>query len=97
MSSIRLAVTARVLRDRAWTAVPARELVPGDVIRVRLGDVAPADARLLGDAAVQVDQAALTGESPPVSRGTGDVLDPGAVLGRGEGGAGGAADGGGRL
>jgi H+-transporting ATPase len=81
----RLAVTARVLRDGAWTSLPARELVPGDVIRVRLGDVAPADARLLGDASVQVDQSALTGESLPVTRSAGEVLYSGAVVIRGEG------------
>ena len=81
----RLAVTARVLRDRVWTAVPARELVPGDVIRVRLGDVAPADARLLGKSSLQVDQSALTGESLPVTHSTGDVLYSGAVVIRGEG------------
>ena len=80
----RLAVTARVLRDRVWTALPARELVPGDVIRVRLGDVAPADARLLGDVSLQVDQSSLTGESLPVTHGAGDVLYSGAVVVRGE-------------
>jgi H+-transporting ATPase len=80
----RLAASARVLRDGAWTSVPVAELVPGDVIRVRLGDVAPADARLLGDASVQVDQSALTGESLPVARGAGEVLYSGAVVVRGE-------------
>jgi H+-transporting ATPase len=81
----RLAATARVLRDGAWTSLPARELAPGDVIRVRLGDVAPADARLLGDASLQVDQSALTGESLPVTRGAGGVLYSSAVVVRGEG------------
>jgi H+-transporting ATPase len=80
----RLATSARVLRDGGWRTVPVRELVPGDVIRVRLGDVAPADARLLEDASVQVDQSALTGESLPVTRGSGDVLYSGAVVVRGE-------------
>ena len=80
----RLAATARVLRDGAWASLPVRELVPGDVIRVRLGDVAPADARLLGDAPVQVDQSALTGESLPVTHGAGGVLYSGAVVVRGE-------------
>jgi len=80
----RLAATARVLRDGAWAALPVGELVPGDVIRVRLGDVAPADARLLGDVSVQVDQSALTGESLPVTRGAGEVLYSGAVVVRGE-------------
>jgi H+-transporting ATPase len=80
----RLATVARVLRDGEWQSVPARELVPGDVIRVRLGDVAAADARLLGEASLQVDQSALTGESLPVSRGAGQVLYSGAVVVRGE-------------
>ena len=80
----RLATTARVLRDGAWMPLPVRELVPGDVIRVRLGDVAPADARLLGDASLQVDQSALTGESLPVARGAGELLYSGAVVVRGE-------------
>jgi H+-transporting ATPase len=80
----RLATTARALRDGTWQAVPVRELVPGDVVRVRLGDVAPADARLLDDVSLQVDQSALTGESLPVNRGRGDVLYSGAVVVRGE-------------
>ncbi|WP_200895359.1 plasma-membrane proton-efflux P-type ATPase [Kitasatospora griseola] len=80
----RLATSARVLRDGTWTAVAVRELVPGDVIRVRLGDVAPADSRLLDGAALQVDQSALTGESLPVGRTTGDVLYSGAAVVRGE-------------
>ena len=80
----RLAASARVLRDGGWRTVPVAELVPGDVIRVRLGDVAPADTRLLGDASLEVDQSALTGESLPVGRGAGDVLYSGAVVVRGE-------------
>ena len=44
----------------------ARELVPGDVIRLRLGDIVPADARLLDGDSIEVDQSALTGESLPV-------------------------------
>ena len=80
----RLAPTARVLRGGAWTQVPTEELVPGDVARLRLGDVVPADARLLDDVSLQVDQSALTGESLPVSRSLGDVLFSGAVITRGE-------------
>lgn len=79
-----LASTARVLRDGQWQPVAARDLVPGDVIRVRLGDVAPADARLLGEPQLQVDQSALTGESLPVTRGAGEVLYSGAAVVRGE-------------
>jgi H+-transporting ATPase len=81
----RLAATARVLRDGAWTSVATRDVVPGDVLRIRLGDVIPADTRLLDDVQVQVDQSALTGESLPVTRGRGGVLYSGAVITRGEG------------
>ena len=80
----RLASSARVLRDGAWVTVPARELVPGDVLRVRLGDVVPADVRVLDDVTLEVDQSALTGESLSVSRRQGQVLYSGSVLVRGE-------------
>ncbi|ORB74167.1 plasma-membrane proton-efflux P-type ATPase [Mycobacterium scrofulaceum] len=80
----RLATSARALRDGAWVTVPVRELVPGDVVRVRLGDVVPADLRVLDDATLEVDQSALTGESLAVSRGRGQDLFSGSVLVRGE-------------
>ncbi|OBH50745.1 plasma-membrane proton-efflux P-type ATPase [Mycobacterium mantenii] len=80
----RLASTARVLRDGAWVTVAVRELVPGDVVRVRLGDVVPADLRVLDDVTLEVDQSALTGESLAVSRGQGDGVYSGSVLVRGE-------------
>ena len=80
----RLAATARVLRDGGWLSVAVRELVPGDVVRVRLGDVIPADARLLDDVSLTVDQSALTGESLPVTRRVGEVLYSGSVVVRGE-------------
>ncbi|EUA88512.1 HAD ATPase, P-type, IC family protein [Mycobacterium ulcerans str. Harvey] len=80
----RLAASARVLRDRASVTVALRELVPGDVVRVRLGDVVPADVRVLDDVTLEVDQSALTGESLAVSRGQGQVLCSGSVLVRGE-------------
>ncbi len=80
----RLATSARVRRDGSWVEVPVRELVPGDVIRVRLGDVVPADAKILDDVQAQVDQSALTGESLPVSRGQGEDLYSGAVVAQGE-------------
>ncbi len=80
----RLASSARVLRDGAWATVAVRELVPGDVVRVRLGDVMPADLRVLDDVTLEVDQSALTGESLAVSRGQGESLYSGSVLVRGE-------------
>ncbi|BBZ52081.1 plasma-membrane proton-efflux P-type ATPase [Mycobacterium heidelbergense] len=80
----RLASAARVLRDGAWVTVAVRELVPGDVVRVRLGDVMPADLRVLDDVTLEVDQSAMTGESLAVSRGQGQSLYSGSVLVRGE-------------
>ena len=61
----KLAIKARVKRDGKWIDPAARELVPGDVIRLRLGDIVPADARLLDGDPIEVDQSALTGESLP--------------------------------
>ncbi|WP_431237187.1 plasma-membrane proton-efflux P-type ATPase [Mycolicibacterium aichiense] len=79
-----LATSARVRRDGSWVTVAVSELVPGDVVRVRLGDVIPADLRVLDDVSVQVDQSALTGESLAVTRGRGEPLYSGSVLVRGE-------------
>lgn len=80
----KLAVQARVKRDNTWTTIPARELVPGDIIRVRIGDIVPADARLLEGDPVEVDQSALTGESLPVERKTNDTVYSGSVIRQGE-------------
>jgi H+-transporting ATPase len=79
-----LAIRARVRRDGKWTTVPARELVPGDVIRARLGDIVPADAHLLEGDPVEVDQSALTGESLPVTRKTGETVYSGSIIRQGE-------------
>ena len=83
----RLAIKARVKRDGKWITPPARELVPGDVIRLRLGDIVPADARLLEGDEVSVDQSALTGESLPKTSKSGDAIFSGSIIRRGEIGA----------
>ena len=83
----KLAVKARVIRDGKWVTPAARELVPGDVIRLRLGDIVPADARLLEGDPVEVDQSALTGESLPADRKSGEVVFSGSIIRRGEIGA----------
>jgi H+-transporting ATPase len=83
----KLATTARVKRDGKWVTPPARELVPGDAIRVRLGDIVPADARLLAGDPVEVDESALTGESLPATRNPGEAIFSGSIVRRGEIGA----------
>ncbi len=80
----KLAVRSRVRRDGKWTTLAARELVPGDVIRVRLGDIVPADARLLEGDPVEVDQSALTGESLPATCKTNDTVYSGSIIRQGE-------------
>jgi len=79
-----LALRARALRDGKWTGVEAKDLVPGDVVRLRLGDVVPADAVCLEGDYLSVDQAALTGESLPVTRKVGQEIYSGSVVKQGE-------------
>ena len=80
----RLASTAKVKRDGKWLDPPAREVVKGDVIRLRLGDIVPADARLLDGDSIQVDQSALTGESLPKECKPGDAVYSGSIVRQGE-------------
>jgi len=80
----KLAVKARVKRDGKWINPEARDLVPGDIIRLRLGDIVPADARLLEGDPVEVDQSALTGESLPAERKSGEAVFSGSIIRRGE-------------
>jgi H+-transporting ATPase len=70
----KLAVRAQVKRDGKWIIMVAHDLVQGDVIRLRLGDIVPADVRLLDGQEIEIDQSALTGESLPVTVKSGDAL-----------------------
>ncbi len=79
-----LALKTRALRDRKWAEAQTPDLVPGDVIRLRLGDIIPADVKLLEGEFLSVDQAALTGESLPVSKEVGDIAYSGSVAKQGE-------------
>src|SRR3954464_9170357 len=74
-------VKARVRRDGALAQLPAEQLVPGDVVQIEAGDVVPADGRLLAGGTREVAEAALTGESLPVSKGVDPVAAPEAPLG----------------
>ena len=80
----KLAINAKVKRDGKWDTQKASELVPGDVIRLRLGDIVPADARLLAGDPVEVDQSALTGESLPVTAKPGAAVFSGSIIRQGE-------------
>ncbi len=80
----KLAPNARVLRDGKWIQLPAKELVPGDVVRVRLGDIVPADMKLMDSGYLMVDESALTGESLPVEKHASDVGYSGSIIRQGE-------------
>ncbi len=74
-------VKARVRRDGALSQVPSEQLVPGDIVAIEAGDVISADGRLLATATLEIAEAALTGESLPVSKGIDAVAEPEAALG----------------
>lgn len=81
----KLAPTSKVRRDGTWVTLPSRELVPGDVIHVKLGDIVPADARLFSGDNVEVDESSLTGESLPVALQHGDAIHSSSIISRGSG------------
>ena len=80
----KLALNARVKRDGKWSTLAARELVPGDVVRVRLGDVVPADIKLFSGDYLSIDESALTGESLPVDKHKEDLAYSGSIIKQGE-------------
>lgn len=79
-----LAPKTKVLRDGKWTEEDASILVPGDIISIKLGDIVPADARLLEGDPLKIDQSALTGESLPVTKHPGDEVFSGSTCKQGE-------------
>ncbi|MED6221320.1 Plasma membrane ATPase 4 [Stylosanthes scabra] len=79
-----LAPKTKVLRDGKWNEEEAAILVPGDVISIKLGDIVPADARLLEGDPLKIDQSALTGESLPVTKNPGDEVFSGSTCKQGE-------------
>ncbi|MGQ9492890.1 MAG: plasma-membrane proton-efflux P-type ATPase [Anaerolineae bacterium] len=79
----RLRVNSRVLRNGTWIISPARDLVPGDIVRLRFGDFVPADVKIISGE-LSVDQSALTGESMGVEKGPDDALYSGSIVRRGE-------------
>ncbi|ONK59572.1 uncharacterized protein A4U43_C08F7840 [Asparagus officinalis] len=79
-----LAPKTKVLRDGKWSEQEASILVPGDIVSIKLGDIVPADARLLEGDPLKIDQSALTGESLPVTRMPGDEVFSGSTCKQGE-------------
>jgi H+-transporting ATPase len=80
----RLAAKAHVLRDGKWTELAAREIVPGDVVRIHLGDIVPADVILFDGDYLLIDQSALTGESLPVEKHLAEDAYSGSIVQKGE-------------
>ncbi len=80
----KLAPNAMVRRDDKWVQSPAKELVPGDMVRVRIGSIVPADAKLVKGDYIQLDESALTGESMPVEKHVQDVAYSGSIARQGE-------------
>jgi len=79
-----LAPKATALRDGSFDVIDAAEVVPGDVLRIKLGEVVPADVRFIGGEYISIDQAALTGESLPVDKKVGDSGYSGSIAKKGE-------------
>ena len=80
----KLPLRVRLLRDRMWIEITARELVPGDVVRIRMGDIIPADGKLFDGEYLLVDESSLTGESMPVEKHVADVAYSGSIVQKGE-------------
>ncbi len=80
----KLAKKALVLRDAIFQTIDAKDLVPGDIIKIKIGDVVPADLKLVDGEYIQADQSALTGESLPVNKSRGDIAYSNSIVKQGE-------------
>ena len=80
----KMALNAKVLRGGKWVQITARELVPGDVVRIRSGDIVPADLKFFEGEYLQVDESALTGESLPVEKKSDGIAYSGSIIQKGE-------------
>jgi len=79
----KLQINVKLLRDGTWKILPARELVPGDIIRIRIGDFVPADIKITSGE-ISIDQSALTGESLEIEKKTGEIIYSGSIVTKGE-------------
>jgi H+-transporting ATPase len=76
----KLAIMALVKRDGRWKKIRSRELVPGDIVRLRIGDIVSADCKLLGGDPLEIDKSALTGESLPATKKEGENVYSGSIV-----------------
>ena len=80
----KLAYKARVLREGKWINIPSKNIVPGDFVKVHLGDIVPADIKLIEGEYVTVDESSLTGESLPVDKTVDDIIYSGSIIQKGQ-------------
>ena len=80
----KLSTDSRARRSGAWVKISSRLIVPGDVLRLRLGDIVPADCKVIESESFEADESQITGESLPVSKNNGDLAYSGSVVKRGE-------------
>ncbi|MGC8571961.1 MAG: plasma-membrane proton-efflux P-type ATPase [Candidatus Micrarchaeia archaeon] len=80
----RLSQHARVLRNKEWGVIEARNIVPGDIIRLRIGDIVPADSKIITSENIEVDESIITGESLPLEKSSNDLLYEGSTIKQGE-------------
>ncbi len=80
----RLSINSKVLRSSEWKLIPSRMLVRGDIIRVRAGDIVPADSKVISGSEIEADQSVVTGESLPSIKKIGDVIYSGTIIRKGE-------------
>lgn len=78
-----LQISVRALRNGAWQTIPSRELVPGDIVHARVGDIVPADIEII-NGTVSVNESALTGESIDVTKATGEIISSASTISHGE-------------
>ncbi|MHB1377023.1 MAG: plasma-membrane proton-efflux P-type ATPase [Candidatus Humimicrobiaceae bacterium] len=80
----KLSITAKIIRDQKWTTKDIKEIVPGDIMSIGLGDIVPADAKILSDSNITVDQSMITGESLPIDVNKSKIIYSGSIIKNGE-------------
>ncbi|MHB8280122.1 MAG: plasma-membrane proton-efflux P-type ATPase [Candidatus Humimicrobiaceae bacterium] len=80
----KLSITVKIIRDQKWIIKDIKEIVPGDIISIGLGDIVPADAKILSDSNITVDQSILTGESLPINVNKSGIIYSGSIIKYGE-------------